>query len=165
MNIRPIRQEERKIALRFYWLIIPVGLIATLIIYVLIHANNLPIAARIAAFLIIGGVIVIFTLKWYLLYKDLKNGEVSEIRGKLERKIKLGRSKISHVGDAGVLSKKKSLSTVTYILRINQESYEVKAKHFAKVEEGRFVQLNLLAKSLFVLDVFDIDKSTKSNNQ
>lgn len=158
-NTRAVRPEERKTALRFYWLIIPVSLIAGLIITVLIRFESLPLPARIAGSVVIGGVIIVFTSKWWKLYQDLKKGEVTEVRGPLDRKIKFGGSQNSNSSNGvNKMSSKNSKSSATYILEINGERYDVKAKHYSKVEKGQIVQLNYLKKSLYILDVFPLEK-------
>lgn len=158
MNVRPITSQERKNALKFYWLIIPLVLIAGLIIYVLINAESLPLAARIAGSVIISGAIVAFTAKWIQLSKDLKEGEVTEVVGVLNRKIKLGGKNFSGAsGGVGKMSRKNSSSSATYTLEINGNRYDVKSKHYVRVKEGKRVQLNYLIKSKLVLDVFQLN--------
>lgn len=159
MNVRPITSQERKNALGFYWLIIPVALIAGLIIYVLVNAESLPMPARIAGSVIIAGVIVVFTFKWVQLNKDLKGGEVTEVVGVLSRKIKLGGHHAHGASHgAGKMSRKNARSSPTFTLEINGNRYDVKGSQFSKVDEGKKVQLNYLKKSKLVLDVFHLEE-------
>ena len=154
MKTRPITQKERSLALRFYWLILPVAGIAGLIISVLIKFDSLPMPARIAGSVIIGGVVLVFTFKWWQLYSDLKEGEVTEVIGILTRKVKLGSSKVGHPSSGIGRGSRSRSNSPTFILEMNGDRYEVKSKHFGKVKEGQEVQLNYLVKSKLVLDVF-----------
>lgn len=158
MKTRPITRKERRIALRFYWLILPVAGIAGLIITVLIKFDSLPLPARLAGSLIIGGVVVVFTFKWWQLYRDLKEGEVTEVIGILTRKVKLGSSKVGHPSSGIGRGSRSRPNSPTFILEMNGGRYEVKAKHFGKVKEGQEIQLDMLEKSMLVLDVYPLKK-------
>lgn len=89
---RPITDKERSEALKFYWLIIPVAIIASLIVWVLISYDKMPSIARFSGSIIISGVVLIFISKWLKLSRELKKGFVVEIEGSLDRKVKLGYS-------------------------------------------------------------------------
>jgi hypothetical protein len=153
---RPITEQERKTALKFYWLIIPLALIATLISWVLLKFDSLPLPVRIAGAVIISGAVLVFISKWIKLYRDLQEGYIIEIKGNLDRKVKFGGHHPNTNSSGTGRMARKNRSSATYILEVDGARYNVKAKVYSKVKQEESVQLNYLEKSDYVLDAFPI---------
>ncbi len=98
---------------------------------------------RVSGSIIIAEVVIVFTSKWIQLYRDLNNGEVTEVVAILKQKIKLGSKSSSGIsGEIGSSNTSQSKSNTTFIFQISGNRYHVKAKHYSKVNKGDKVQLN-----------------------
>lgn len=152
IHTRPISSSEKAKMRRSHWILIPALLIPAFIIWVVSLVDDLPQPARIGAYVIGGGAVLVMCWKQFKLEKDLKNGKAEVIRGIIEDKIKFGghnNRPSSGIGRAH----KGSRSSATYILVIEGKKYWVKPKIYSRAEKGAFMEMVWLPASQYVISI------------
>jgi len=150
-TLRNITTTEKAKARRSHLLVIPLAIVLSLVAATILNFDRLPTPARWIGMAICAGIIMVFISKSIRLERELKNGRVQEVTGMVLQKIKFGGSSSSNV--SGAKGGRRTKSSATYILKIDEEKYWVNFGVYKKVDEGQRIRMIHLPKSQVVLDI------------
>jgi hypothetical protein len=152
-HTREITDAEKTKMRRAHWLLLPAIIIPAFIIWIITLSDQMPNAAKYAAYTIGVGVFVVIASKQYKLEKDLKNGEAEVIRGVLEDKYTFGGKKRGSNSGIGRSAGKKNKSQPTYILVFSGKKYWVQPKIYKQAEKGANSEMVWLPSSKYVISI------------
>ncbi|NOQ70609.1 MAG: hypothetical protein GQ574_01325 [Crocinitomix sp.] len=153
IHTRLITDAEKTKMRRAHWMLLPAILIPAFIIWVLTLSDEIPNAAKYAAYTIGIGVFIVIAAKQYKLEKELSDGEAEVIRGVLEDKYKFGGNKMTGNSGVGTSRGKKNSSQPTYILVFSGKKYWVQPKIYKQAEEGANSEMVWLPTSQYVISI------------
>ncbi len=153
IHTRQITEEEKTKMRHAHWMLLPAILIPALIIWIITLSDEMPNAAKYAAYTIGIGVFIVIAAKQYKLEQDLKNGQAEVIRGILQDKYKFGGGRSmnnsSGVGKGG----RKNKGQATFILVFDGKKYWVQSKIYKQATKGANSEMVWLPSSQYVISI------------
>lgn len=156
---RELTQDETRMMRRKHFVVIPVILVVSLILFAVITFDKLPEPARWAGGGIASLAAIIFVFKHIKMERDLRNGVVHIISGKITEKRKMGGNFKTVSSGTGVgRGSKTRPSSTTYFIFIDQQKFNVPVSIYSSVQEGDRVEMDYFPKSKFYLGIRVIDE-------
>jgi len=153
IHTRQITEAEKTKMRHAHWMLLPAILIPALIIWVITLSDEMPNAAKYAAYTIGIGAFIVIAAKQYKLEQDLKNGEAEVIRGILQDKYKFGGNTSKGASGIGPSHTSKSRSQATYILVFDSKKYWVQSKIYKQATKGANSEMVWLPSSQYVISI------------
>jgi hypothetical protein len=152
LTIQEVNRMRRK-----HFVLIPVVLISGLLAWVALVFESLPDVVRWAGAAIAIFAVLIFMSKHLKMERELRNGKVQIIRGRITQKKKMGGD--SRSPSSGISrGLKPSGSGATYFISIDNRKFNVPASIYTKVQEGDTIEMNYFSRSQFYLGIEVIEK-------
>lgn len=150
---RELTKKERRRMRRKHIVLLPVLCISVLLTFVIIRFDSLPMVARLAGLGIVIIAVLIFSVKYWKMEREIKKGFVYSLTGTVIAKRKLGGNQIRPASGVSPSSGRRSTSSATYYIEIDKEKFNVPASIYTKVSIGNHVRLDYFPESSFYLGI------------